>query len=89
MTESWSIVVERIDATCAFDHSPAYLESEPYRRYEVKPYGLLPLTDEEWAAGEFVDVTPMEVSGQRHYLRATQDEVHAHRTSFRLERATS
>jgi hypothetical protein len=77
MSESWSIVVGRFDATCEFDSSSVYLESEPYRRYEVKSYGLLPLTDEEWNAGEFVDVTPVEVSGQRHYRRALQEESRA------------
>jgi hypothetical protein len=35
----------------------------------VKDYGLLPLTDEEWEAGEFDDVTIFGQAGERHYVR--------------------
>jgi hypothetical protein len=69
MSEAWSIVVERLDMTGVFDSAPVYVESESYRRYEVMPYGLLPLTDDEWERGHFEDVTPFGIVGQRHYLR--------------------
>jgi hypothetical protein len=67
---SWEVCVERISISAEWAPEPECLEIR-YRRYEVKPFGVMPLTDDEWAAGHFEDVTPFGTVGQRHYLRVT------------------
>jgi hypothetical protein len=69
--ESWSIITERLSVTYAGAHEPDVLETS-YRRYELKDYGLLPLTDEEWEAGDFEDITVFGQAGERHYVRRGQ-----------------
>jgi hypothetical protein len=66
--ESWSVITERLIVEYAGGHEPDVLETT-YRRYEVKDYGLLPLTDEEWEAGGFEDITVFGLAGERHYVR--------------------
>jgi hypothetical protein len=68
---NWEVCVERISISADWLPEPEYLEIH-YRRYEVKPFGVMPLTDDEWAAGTFTDVTPFGIVGQRHYLRVDE-----------------
>jgi hypothetical protein len=65
---SWSVIVERMIIEYAGGHAPSSIEIR-YRRYELMPYGLLPLTDDEWERGIFDDLTPFGVVGERHYER--------------------
>jgi hypothetical protein len=68
----WSVIIERLTIEYAGGHAPSSIEIR-YRRYELMPYGLLPLTDDEWERGTFNDRTPFGVVGERHYERISED----------------
>ena len=68
-TRSWSVLTETISVSFPWSGEPEVLEIS-YRCYLHMDYGLVPLTDDEWAAGTFTECTPFNApAGQRHYLR--------------------
>lgn len=66
---SWEVCVERVVISADWLPEPETLEIR-YRRHKVTPYGLIPLTDDEWADGQWSEVTRFNApAGERHYVR--------------------
>lgn len=67
MPERWSFFVDSMDAPGV---SPLSVRSQPYRRYELTSHGLMPLTDDDFATGDFMDVSTFSTPArERHYVR--------------------